>query len=127
MKSVLRFLVDEDLPRPMTPALLAAGFPAEDVRDVGLRGKTDEEVLDYARVRDETVLTADRAFGSTLRFPLGSHKAIIVIRYPDETPMAQMVQEVLVQIRGLDHAEVDGSVVVLEKGRLRLRSKGMDS
>ena len=44
----MRFLVDEDLPRSLAGELRAAGVDAADVRDVGLRGRTDEEVLAYA-------------------------------------------------------------------------------
>jgi predicted nuclease of predicted toxin-antitoxin system len=127
MKKALRFLVDEDLPRPVTSALNGAGFRADDVRDVGLRGKTDEEVLSYARAKEETVLTADRAFGSTLRFPLGTHKGIIVIHYPDEMPIPQMIESVVAQLRILEPDEVWGSVVVLEQTRVRLRSVHRES
>lgn len=35
------FLVDEDLPRSLARLLRAESLDAEDVRDVGLRGKTD--------------------------------------------------------------------------------------
>ena len=45
---MLRFLVDEDLPRTLAQDLNAAGFEAQDVRDVGLRGKSDHEILELA-------------------------------------------------------------------------------
>ena len=41
----LKFLVDEDLPRSTAPKPREIGFEAFDVRDCGLRGKSDEEVL----------------------------------------------------------------------------------
>ena len=43
-----RFLVDEDMPRSTAVILRQAGYQAEDVRDVGLRGHTDEEIFAYA-------------------------------------------------------------------------------
>jgi predicted nuclease of predicted toxin-antitoxin system len=45
---MLNFLVDEDLPRSLPQRLRLTGFAAEDVREVGLRGHTDDEVLRYA-------------------------------------------------------------------------------
>ena len=42
---MLGFLVDEDLPRSLVSVLVEAGFQAHDVRDVGLRGKSDAEVF----------------------------------------------------------------------------------
>ena len=41
----LRFITDEDVPRSTARVLRDAGFDAIDVRDVGLRGKSDQEVL----------------------------------------------------------------------------------
>ena len=39
-----RFVVDDDMPRSTAPALRQAGWPAEDVRDVGLAGHEDGNV-----------------------------------------------------------------------------------
>ena len=39
---MLHFLVDEDLPRSLAPPLRAVGLLAQDVRDIGLRGSTDD-------------------------------------------------------------------------------------
>jgi predicted nuclease of predicted toxin-antitoxin system len=44
----LRFLTDEDIPRSTARILRDAGFDAVDVRDVGLRGKSDALVYAYA-------------------------------------------------------------------------------
>jgi predicted nuclease of predicted toxin-antitoxin system len=41
----LRFLTDEDVPRSTARVLRDAGFDVVDVRDVGLRGKSDQEVF----------------------------------------------------------------------------------
>ncbi|MCI0551980.1 MAG: DUF5615 family PIN-like protein [Anaerolineae bacterium] len=44
----LRFITDEDIPRSTARVLCDAGFDAVNVRDVGLRGKSDAEVFEYA-------------------------------------------------------------------------------
>lgn len=46
-----RFLVDECLPRSVTRSLLAAGYDAVDVRDIGLRGESDAAI--HQRATDE--------------------------------------------------------------------------
>jgi len=48
----LRFITDEDVPRSTARVLRDAGFDALDVRDVGLRGKSDAEIFEYAKVGD---------------------------------------------------------------------------
>jgi len=40
-----RRVIDENLPRSLRDALLTKGLPARDVRDIGLKGHPDEEVL----------------------------------------------------------------------------------
>ncbi|HLP46239.1 MAG TPA: DUF5615 family PIN-like protein [Candidatus Kapabacteria bacterium] len=41
---MLKFLIDEDLPRSTARLLREMGFVALDVRDCGLRGKTEGEI-----------------------------------------------------------------------------------
>lgn len=87
--------MDEDLPRSLARALRAEGFDAQDVRDVGFRGKTGTEVPQYAVAQNRTLVTADLGFGNLLTIPLGSHSGILVARQvwaevqrgndPDET------------------------------------------
>ncbi len=81
-----RLLIDEDLPRSTARMLQAAGFYAEDVRDVGLRGRKDGEVFAYAQANDLIVVSADKGFANVARFPLGSHAGLVVVRVPDELP-----------------------------------------
>ncbi|WP_448600981.1 DUF5615 family PIN-like protein [Thermoflexus hugenholtzii] len=70
---IRRFLVDEDMPRSTAIALREAGYEVEDVRDVSLRGSTDEEILAYARAREAVLITADKGFTNILRFPPRTH------------------------------------------------------
>jgi len=89
-----RFLVDEDMPRSTAPMLRQEGYEAEDVRDVGLRGHSDQEVFDYAQEQGATLITADKGFCNILRFPPGSH-AGIVVRVLDILSTAMVNKELL--------------------------------
>jgi predicted nuclease of predicted toxin-antitoxin system len=119
-----RFLVDEDLPRSLAALLRAAGIAAEDVRDLGLRGKPDDEIFAYATAHGLALLTADVGFGNLLRFPLGTHVGIVVARFPNEVPTVTLNQAILHAVQGLSDEETSGSLVMIEPGRLRLRRKG---
>jgi len=85
-----RFLADEDLPRSLVPQLRAAGIAADDIRDVGLRGRSDDEIFGYAVARGLTLLTADVGFGNILRFRLGTHAGVVVARFPNKLPTATL-------------------------------------
>jgi predicted nuclease of predicted toxin-antitoxin system len=45
---MLKFVIDEDIPRSTTRILKSNGYEVLDVRDGGLRGKSDEEVFRVA-------------------------------------------------------------------------------
>jgi hypothetical protein len=76
-----RFLVDEDMPRSTARVLRGAGYEAEDVRDVGLRGHSDA----------------------------------------DETPSAQLNDELLRVLAQLRDEPLAGCLVIVELGRIRMR------
>jgi predicted nuclease of predicted toxin-antitoxin system len=109
------------MPRSTAPALRQAGYSAEDVRDSGLRGHDDQVVFDNAQVRGAIIVTADKDFASILRFPLGSHSGIIVVRVPDELPTHVMNRELLRALTELDGEDLTGCLVIVELGRIRVR------
>ena len=75
---MIRFLVDEDMSRSTAEALNKAGFDCLDVRDLGLRGSPDTIIYRKAQEENCIILTGDLGFSNSLRFPLGSHKGIII-------------------------------------------------
>ena len=117
----MRFLVDEDLPRSLAGELRAAGVDAADVRDVGLRGRTDEEVLAYAAGDGRAVLTADVGFGNILRFPLGQHAGIVLARFPNEIPVRDLNRILVEAIAGLRREDITGNVITVTERRVRIR------
>ncbi len=119
-----RFLVDEDLPRSLARALREAGIHAEDARDVGLRGSSDDEILEYASARALGLLTGDIGFGNILRFPLGSHAGVVIARFPNEMTIPSLNSAILNAIRDLSDDDLSGNLVILEPGKIRLRRKG---
>lgn len=58
----MRLLFDENL-SPNLPRLVLAAFPrSEHVRVIGLKGRTDEDIWDYARVNGFTIISKDKDF-----------------------------------------------------------------
>jgi predicted nuclease of predicted toxin-antitoxin system len=121
---VARFLVDEDLPRSLARLLRTAGVETEDVRDLNLRGEPDDAIFAYAVSHDFALLTADLGFGNILRFRLGSHAGIIVVRFPNGVSTETQNEAVSRILRDLSDDEIRGSLIVIEPGRVRLRREG---
>ena len=74
------FLVDEDLPRSLAPQLRSAGFATEDVRDVGLGSRPDEQIAAYALARACAVITRDVRFANQLWQSSRTPLSIIIVR-----------------------------------------------
>jgi predicted nuclease of predicted toxin-antitoxin system len=120
---VARFLIDENLPRSLAPLFRRAGIDAEDIRDSGPRGQTDEAIFAYARINARSLLTADRGFGNLMRFPLGSHSGIVVARFPNDVAVLVLNDAVLQAVQSLSEDDLVGNLVIIEPGRLRLRRR----
>lgn len=115
------YLVDEDLPRSLAQQLRAAGFEALDLRDVGLRGSPDEAVVAFAVGQVRTVITADVGIGNVLRFPLGSHAGIVVVRFPNDVRIGDLNAAIVTAVRMLNDIDLSGAVVSLSPARIRVR------
>jgi predicted nuclease of predicted toxin-antitoxin system len=58
----MKLLFDENL-SPKLPRLVLASFPdSQHVRDLGLKGRTDEEIRDFARKNNFIIVSKDKDF-----------------------------------------------------------------
>ena len=114
------FLVDEDLPRWLAEALLKAGHKAVDVRDVGLRGKPDEEIHRYASKQGLTLITGDVELGSLSKHP-PLPEGTLLVRIPENLSADLRVKQILAAVQGLTREDLAGHIGVIESHGLRLK------
>ena len=115
----LKVLVDENLPLRLSSFLREHGFDAVDVREVGLRGATDEEILNWAKKRDVLILTEDLGFGSVIRLP-GDHPGVMVVRGCSDFTINALMETVLKCIQAIRDMDRTGKIFVCEPGRVRV-------
>ena len=99
---------------------------AHHVLDVGLRGRPDDEVFDHAFSGKLALLTADIGFGNLLRYPLGTHSGVIVARFPNEVPTRTLAAAIVEALGQITDEDLQGSLVIIEPGRVRLRRKSLN-
>jgi len=105
------------MPRTATRALAAAGHDVVDVRDVGLRGSSDDQVFARAQAEGRVLVSADLDFANALRFPPGTHAGIVVTRLSDlATTAAAAILAAAIADLGESLA---GAIVVVEPARVR--------
>lgn len=117
----MRILCDESVPYSMAVALRSAGFDAADIRDVGLRGATDDAVLAFAVAEDRVLVTSDvRRFGNLIATPPAATPGLIVLRMGPATA-AVLCDRVRSFLLNRDPAAIRGALTILEPGQTRRR------
>ena len=118
------FLVDEDLPRTLAGALRRAGHEADDVRDLGMQGSDDDVVFSRARALGAVLVTGDLGFGHELHYPPADILGLVIGRLPSDLPVARVEELIIDAITTTPEADLLGSILIVEPGRLRLRRRG---
>ncbi|MBI1940789.1 MAG: hypothetical protein HYS33_04685 [Acidobacteria bacterium] len=60
-------------------------------------------------------------FANVLQYPLGTHHGIVVVRFPSEMPTRTLVMTLVETLATIQDAEFEGSLIILEPGRMRIR------
>ena len=74
-----RFLVDEDIDPRLAALLSDRGYKSKSVEEVGLSGRSDEDVLAFAKREDRILVTNDQGFANERRFPEHRNPGIVII------------------------------------------------
>jgi len=120
---MLKFLVDEDMPRSTAKVLKTEGYDALDVRDLGLRGESDDKIFKSAQDEKAIILTGDVGFGNLLHFPAGSHSGIVIAHFPNELSTSELDNQIIKAFKTLNEIDFKGNLIILEPGKIRIRRK----
>lgn len=120
---MLKFVIDEDMPRSTAKILESIGYKVLDVRDYGLRGKSDEEVFEFTQKEKAILLTGDLGFGNILHFPVGSHAGIVIVHFPNEISTSELNNQIIKAFEPLSEIDFKGNLIILEPGKIRIRRK----
>ncbi|HBO84979.1 MAG: hypothetical protein A2073_03550 [Deltaproteobacteria bacterium GWC2_42_11] len=118
---MVKFVVDEDMPRSTAKVLEARGYKAMDVRNCGLRGRSDEDIFQFAQKESAVVLTGDCGFGNILHFPIGSHFGIVVAHFPNEISTSELNKQIMKALNMLTETDFKGNLIIIEPGKIRIR------
>ena len=118
-----RFLIDEDMPRSTAKVIKNRGYEVLDVRDCGLRGKSDDEIFKFAQQEKAVVLTGDFGFGNILKYPVGSHHGIVIVHFPNETSIPELNIQILAAFDNLNETDFIENLIIIEPKKIRIRRK----
>lgn len=118
----MRFLIDNALSPVVAIELTRAGHDAVHVRDLGMQAASDEEIFDRARTEERVVVSADTDFGTLLAARKEISPSVILFRHGSQHRPADQAALLKNNLPQLVSALEDGSIVVIEPDRIRIRA-----
>ena len=117
---IVRFKLDENIPRDAAVLLRAAGHEVQSVVDEHLEGTADMQLLDACRNESRLLITLDLDFADIRAYPPADHAGIWVLR-----PHARNIEAILALLRGapalLPNEPAERRLWIVQRDRVRIR------
>lgn len=120
----MKFKLDENIGDIGKVLLIAAGHEVTTVLEQGANGWNDMLIYELCRDEGRVLVTLDRDFGQTLRFPPEKTCGIVVLACPGRQSSATISARIKELIETLKSLRIDGALWIVEPGRLRIHERG---
>jgi predicted nuclease of predicted toxin-antitoxin system len=115
-------LLDQNVPRAVATWLqeIRPSWAVHHAAVVGLAGKNDREVFEWAQSQRAVIITFDEDFADRRSFPVGEHHGIVRLRvWPTTVEETQAALGRLLAEVGED--ELSSALIIIDRNRIRVR------
>jgi predicted nuclease of predicted toxin-antitoxin system len=118
----VKFPVDASLSPQVAEGLRRAGHEAAHVRDFGLQSADDGRIFELAAAQGSVLISADTDFGTLLALRNEAKPSVLLLRRGADRHPHRQIALLLNNLSALQTCFEEGSVVILEETRIRIRA-----
>jgi predicted nuclease of predicted toxin-antitoxin system len=121
----MKFLIDNALSPLIAQELQKIGYDATHVRQYNMQAAPDTEIFELASSEGRIIVSADTDFGTLLALRQERFPSVVLFRRGTSRIPQQQVKMLLTNLLAIKEALEQGSLVVFDKNRIRIRALPM--